>query len=982
MKNQVLLVTAFILFAGSSAMLLLRKADPTLGTFSLEATQNNGDATHSRAQSYRDAAQWRFDRLKDENGNYYPSYVVNALHQADNNRSLSRGNGLGLQWQELGPDNVGGRTRAILIDKRDTTNNTIYAGGVSGGMWKSTDGAVTWTRLSGFDNWVGIACITQAPAPDYSIYVGTGVGLDGSYSQGTSFGSFRYGNGIFKINAVDSPVLITPDVMQGNFFNPNSSLPWFEVNRIAVNPTNPAQIIAGTMVGIYRSNNSGSTWTKVPLAGTLLSLNNTMANDVKWSNDGNNIFVAFGGTVIYSNNGGTTWAQEGSTNVGYPTGASSRTELAIAPSNSSIVYALMATNTGGTKGIYKSSDAGHTWTSVAVGGPLFLLFEEGATGGGGQGDYDMALAISPTDPDKFYMGGVNFYTGSSISGVKPADYGYSNESNPYYMHPDKHTIVIADNNPDLMFVGCDGGIFKSVDALAAFPNPTYTVRNRGYNVTQNYGIGAGLDGTVIGGTQDNGTNYVNYYGSSFGAGSQVLGGDGFENAVSQINPNFYYGAIYYAALYRSSDHAATFGGFFDVKVDPSGQGGASVCGGNAVSGDAQFCTPYALGETKNAVGGVLKAPFVATDRAYSAGEVVQVTSLTGKYQYSATLAQNVAWDSTELVDDPIRSRLFMSTFCGVFLTSDALNIAIIPRWFKLTTSISGNAEWFASTPDANNLYLCTDQGYVYRFSNLNMHADTCHYPAGTSVGVLYPAASADIQKVSVAPNRRIEGIDVDPADNNHVVCTVAGFSSSATQPHVYESHDGGLTWVADTAGLPNMPVYSVVIHDSHTFIIGTEFGIWTWDGSKWHEDNGNFERVPVYKVIERNLYEDGCKVLYVGSHGRGMWRSTTLTNGTCQTDVGTAVNNVKPNAITGLSVFPNPVKNAAKISLNLDNSANVTLRVFDMTGKLHHEMTYHNAPAGQNLYDLDASDLSSGTYVLAATVADTRTLSKLFVVTK
>ena len=186
-------------------------------------------------------------------------------------------------------------------------------------------------------------------------------------------------------------------------------------------------------------------------------------------------------------------------------------------------------------------------------------------------------------------------------------------------------------------------------------------------------------------------------------------------------------------------------------------------------------------------------------------------------------------------------------------------------------------EWFTTTADGNNLYLCTDQGYVHHFSNLNAHADTATYPAGTAIGQLYTATSPDVSKTLVASGRVLEGIDVDPTDNNHLVVTVAGFSVSAAQPHVYESHDGGATWVADTAGLPNMPVYSVVIHDSHTFIAGTEFGIWTWDGSSWHEDNGNFERAPVYKAIERNLYEDGCKVLYIGSHGRGMWRSTTIT---------------------------------------------------------------------------------------------------------
>jgi photosystem II stability/assembly factor-like uncharacterized protein len=979
MKKQGLLISVLVLVICSSAVIFSRVSDPSSGKFTLETLKGNADAHHSKAQNYAAAAKWRYDRLKDENGNYYPSYVANALLQANSNRSISRSNGLGLQWQELGPDNVGGRTRAILIDKRDTTDNTVYAGGVSGGMWKSTDGANTWTRIPGFDNWVGIACIAQAPAPDYSIYVGTGVGWDGSYSAGTSFASMRYGNGIFKIGANDSVTLVTPDVMASGFYSPGSGAPWFEVNRIAVNPTNASEIMAATLSGVWKSVDAGANWTQVLFTGSLASLNNVMIGDMKWSADGKNVYSSYYGGMIFSNNGGATWAQENGTNANFPVGAG-RVEIAVTPANPAVVYILVSNGSGCTKGVYKSTNGGRSWTVVAVGGPLFQLFEEGG-GNGCQGDYDDAIAVSSVDTDKFYMGGVNFYTGSGSSGVQPADYWNSNESNPFYIHADKHTIVIADNNPDLMYIGCDGGIFKSTNALSAFPTPTYTSQNRGYNVTQNYGIAAGLDGSVIGGSQDNGTNYINYYGNSFGAADEVLGGDGFLNAVSQINPNYYFGAVYYAALYRSSDHAATFGGYFDVKVDPLGQGGATVCGFQVVQEDAQFCTPYYLGETKAAVGGNLKTPYTPSDASHHAGEVVAVASANGKYQFDVTLSENVAMDSTVLVDDPVRSRIFMSTSCGVYLTSDALNITIIPRWFQLTNGLSGQGQSFVTTPDANTLYVGTDNGYVYRFSNFNIHADTCTYPAASAVGNLYRSTDPDVQYVSVSNGRSIEGIDVDPADNNHVVAVVAGFSA-LSQAHVFESHDGGLTWKADSAGLPNMPVYSVVIHSSNQFIIGTEFGVWSWDGTRWHEENGNFERVPVYRLIERNLYAEGCKVLYLGSHGRGMWRSTTLTDVSCQTAIGTAVKNVKPNAITGLSVFPNPVHNSAKISLNIDNSDNVMLRVFDLTGKLYSEKSYKNVPAGTNLFDLDANDMSSGTYLVAATVGDTRTLSKLFVVTK
>ena len=148
------------------------------------------------------------------------------------------------------------------------------------------------------------------------------------------------------------------------------------VNRIAVNPTNPSQIIAATLSGLSRSNDNGVTWTAVHLTGNMAALNTSMATDVKWSNDGNNVIASFGGTVVYSNNGGTTWAQEGSTtNAGYPTGASERVELAIAPSNSNVIYALMCASNGGTKGVYKSSDGGKTWNTVAYLKKVHLVLE-------------------------------------------------------------------------------------------------------------------------------------------------------------------------------------------------------------------------------------------------------------------------------------------------------------------------------------------------------------------------------------------------------------------------------------------------------------------------------------------------------------------------------------------------------------------------------------------------------------------------------
>jgi hypothetical protein len=954
-----------------------------IATLLLLTTNSFGQIT--RSQTIEDAAKWRFDQLKDEQGNFYAGYAAKALQQADGYKSISRSGGLGLEWQELGPNNVGGAMTALLIDKRDSTNNTLYAGSFNGGVWKSTDGAANWQRLTGWNQWLAISCIEQAPAPDYTIYIGTGDGF--SQPDGSSYNAGSYGNGIFKLDANDNPVLLTPTIFTNNLYDPPASAPWAYVNAIAINQSNSTQIMAATASGLYQSNDAGTTWVKVTFAGNLVPHSNEPMEAIKWSGDGNNIFIACGyytstNSVLYSNNGGVNWSLENSaSNSGFPTGSFGRTSLAIAPSNPNVVYALMATTSSCTKGLYQSGDAGRSWTTIATGGDTaFSIF---SLGGGleCQGWYDNVTAVSPADTGKFYLGGVELYTGSDASGLNAASESTIGSPNPYYIAPDIKSITIADNNSDLMYVCSDGGVFKSTNALSAFPTPTYTPVNRGLSVALNYGIGVGIQGDVIGGTQTNGTYYIDFQGNNAGVANVVIPGDGIVNAVSQIDTNAWFGGYYFGALLRSIDHANTFSSFFDGKIDPSNQGAPSVCGGNSPEADAQFITPFYLGETKNAVDGVIKVPFVATQN-YTSGQTIQLQSETANYPFSFILSQNLNNGDSLLVNDPIRSRLFMSTECGVFLTSEVLNTASTPKWFGLATGLQGMAESFVTTTDGNGLFIGTDNGVVYRCENLNIHADTVVYRGGGIVSTLYAINDTDISYVTIASGRSIEGIDVDPNDNNHIVAVVAGFSSVVREPHVYESHDGGVTWVGDTAGLPNMPVYSVVIHDANTIIIGTEFGIWTWDGSSWHEDNGNFERVPVYRMIERPLYQDGCNVLYVGTSGRGMWRCTTLTPASCNTAITTAVTNVNESEHNKLRVFPNPTSNQFKVAVELERSSSLTLRVFDLSGRLYSERDFGNTVAGTNLFNYGAVEMSSGTYVLSAILPDGQTLRQLFVIAK
>lgn len=937
------------------------------GEFQLEKQAKEREENESMRA--KEAMQFRYDRLKDENGNFTPAYYAEAVKQADQLlQTGSRAGALNLTWEELGPDNVGGRTRAILIDKRDATNNTVYAGGVSGGLWKSTNGGNNWSRVTGWNQWLSVSCIAQGPGPDYNIYVGTGEGL--AQIIGTSFNSGTAGNGIYKLTANDSPVLITPDAFDGTSVDPNS--PWAAVNRIACNPLDATQLIAATQGGLYQTTDGGQNWTQVTVSG----VSGGSVADVKWSRDGQNIFASAGNNkiLVRSLNGGFSWSKVATaTNAGFPA-TQGRMEIAIAPSNSSVVYVAIATTSGSTFGVYRSTDNGDTWTNIGSKGPLFDPF-----GGNNQGWYDNVIAVNPQDPNKIYMGGVDLYTWNDQSGWKLADVGLGGgATNPNYIHPDKHSIVLADSDPNLMYVGCDGGVYKSTDALSAFPFPTYTVKNRGYNVTQFYSVAAGIAGEVMGGTQDNGTNYIDYKGNTRMAAKQVIGGDGIYSEISHIDPRIFFGGIYFGEVLRSGNSTSSFDGFYDIKIDPQGHNQPSRCGGQK-DANATFISPFYLGETRTASNGLKNIKFGA-DKAYAAGDVVNVISSTAKYPVQYTLPNALNQGDTILIPDPIRSTMMVESYCGVWLTPDALDLGIIPRWFKLISSMNGTPYSFTMSKDGNTVYIGMSGGRVYRFPNFNAHIDTANYPVGpNAIGIIYNSA-AEYTNSLVSSGRAIEGISVDPNDPDHVVAVISGFSS-VSSPHVYESTNGGTSWTPLTNGLPNMPVYDVVVHDANTIVIGSELGIWSWDGSSWHEENGGLPRVPVYRLIEKELYNDGCQVLYIGTHGRGMWRSTTLTAGGCSLTSG--VNEVaNNNAISNLSIYPNPVSSHSKISLTLDKSADVTFRVFDITGKLYREVTERNAGTGENLFDLDASGLSTGTYLLAATVGNTRTQTRLFVVTK
>ncbi len=415
-----------------------------------------------------------------------------------------------LAWFEMGPLNAGGRTRALAFDPNDASHKRVWAGGVAGGLWYNndiSDANQQWQKIDDFWANLAISCIAFDPSAPQKMYVGTGEGWQ-------------------NIDAVRGA---------GIWFSSNNGTTWQQLTATATNPdfnyvqdiavNTSGKVFAATQNGIYRSLDNGNSWQQVLLPST----SSVFAADIEIASD-QTIFVTFGkitstGSGIYkSSNEGLTW-----TNI-TPDGTGARTELAVAPSNPQMIYAVSTfgdspPDTGKIKWFKKSSDGGSTWTDIIA--PNFTS---------SQGWYNLILAVHPSDPNLLIAGGTNLAK-TTDGGNTWTMLGYGNPN------PDQHAIVFNNYNPDQVIIGNDGGVFLSNNyGNASTTTPVFQGRNNAYNVAQFYSVAvkniAG-SGYTIGGTQDNGSQRMNPPIFTQGTGTDVaiFSGDGYISFIDQDNPN-------------------------------------------------------------------------------------------------------------------------------------------------------------------------------------------------------------------------------------------------------------------------------------------------------------------------------------------------------------------------------------------------------------------------------------------------------------
>ncbi|HEV2889653.1 MAG TPA: hypothetical protein VGX28_04695 [Frankiaceae bacterium] len=430
------------------------------------------------------------------------------------------------QWKLHGPYHIGGRVLDVVIDPK--AKDSIYVASATGGVWHSSDAGMTFESRWPKDNTQTIGAL--AIAPDGTLYAGTG-------EAGPGGGSLTYGgDGVYRSRDA------------GKTWQ-NVGLTGTErIGRIVVDPADPQRVWVaangplfneGGERGLYLSTDGGDTWTlKHPGTNTT-----TGAVDVALApDDSDTVYVTMwdrlrhpdsrdytgGGTALYrSTDGGETFEVIGQQFFGPNLEHVGRLGVAVAPGG--IVYVLSSTLLGATAGFYVSTDGGDTFTLKSVDDALL-------TGGFVYAWWFGRVYVDPKDPQHVFATGVN---------LPESKDGGATWTSPGGIHADQHGIAWDPNVADRVYLGNDGGVWRSDDNGTTWTHGTYMPWNQLFSVD----VSQQRPERVVGGLQDNGG--VRSWDSEGDVGKEtwndITGGDGTEMRINPQNDEIVYGCSQYGA---------------------------------------------------------------------------------------------------------------------------------------------------------------------------------------------------------------------------------------------------------------------------------------------------------------------------------------------------------------------------------------------------------------------------------------------------
>lgn len=895
---------------------------------------------------------------------------------------------LNLEWENFGPNNVGGRTRAMLVDRNNT--DRIYVTGASGGIYYSNNGGLDWQAHPQNDEFSSLIICTIDQAANGDIYFGTGE-YWADYFDG-SFGSYTHGfagDGIFKAPAVTGDEVPTFTQLTSTIPTPSeigstASASFAYINRISCHPTDANIIAASTNTGLKISTDGGTTWENCEGGGAPLTSN---SDDCKFDSDGYLHAIA-GSLRKYYRTANT--ADPGTLDelgVGVPTG-STRRALAVSPSDGNYVYIYSAkSGTYGLQGIYQSTDRGANFVQITEEANDFF----NPNGTGANQTWNVCIGVNPANPQRIYIGGqIQSWTwdGASGSWTPMTSSGYP-AFYPKYIHADHHYIYFPPDynadTKDVMYFCSDGGVSRSLNATSQYPD--FGTLNKGLNLYQAHGVASGLLGEVMGGSQDNGTQLVDFKQNSEFQSFEWLGGDGGKVEISKIRPEYLFGTFFYvgasgngAALRRSVNGGGSASNMYDPNIDDDQDGLAD--GGTDFVTTFVMWENYKLYETFKDVltGGTVEYPAGSGDF-YAENDVVNYEG------------RDITLNKTGLSE----SRFYHAVKNKLWMTPGALfNSTEAPEWFRVLPTTSGNISAIEYDATGDIVYVGTENGRLYRLSGMltaNYEYVDVDGDPGTA-GVFDPvtAGITQVTYANVFPGK-ITGLSIDRNNPDQIAISIGGYG---VDQNVWVSEDAlsndaaTFTCVSDGGALPNIPVYDILVHvaDPDKLIIGTEFGVWSYSissGAAWTQESAGKDgsvgpgNVPVFEVREDFVREMDCMAIYLGTHGNGYYRTTTLATGDCDFTTVSA-GPIQEEIIAGITIAPNPAHDYTNATFTLEKSvASMNISLVNLAGTVVRNYGTASYPEGTRTVNLDIKSITPGVYLVVFTY-DGRTDSRKLVV--
>ena len=832
-------------------------------------------------------------------------------------------------WKHRGLYNVGGRTRALVFDVLD--ENTILAGGATGGMFRSVDGGASWNMTTNPNQEHRISCLTQDKrvGKENVWYFGTGENR-GSYLSDVSV----YGNGIWKSidgglswDSLHITTSNTPTVLDGDFdFT-------FSIKTDVSNDSLDVVYVA-TRGDIYRSEDGGLNWSK-QLGGA--NIYYYQYTDVDITTQGT-VYATISSNCndkgIWRSADGQNWVNI-TDSLFSP--VYSRVVIGINPANENQVYFLAAETTG--YGQHTNVFfGGETWTSLWK----YEYISGDGSGNGGQwtdlsaniptnqnssfdnfnaqGSYDLVVSVHPTDSNLVIIGGTNLWRStdgfttsnntSIIGGYRAgSSEGDGNWGSYPNHHPDQHVILYLPSNDNIMVNGNDGGIFKTQDIYK--DTVEWESLNNGYNTTQLYtvAISKNANSEVLqGGLQDNG-NRVTFTDETDATWNMPFNGDGSHAGIADNEEDFYL-TIQRGVMYKMKlDTNATRLAF--QRLDPAS------CDSNKY----MWMNPMKMDANDDNV----------------------IYWAEGNKLWRNNDLSNISYNSSHQKSD-LGWEMFSDT-----LSPPSMKISV------LTSSIS----------PANVLYVGTQNKRIYRVDNAD-------------VG---DPAVVQLPNIPTGSNSYCTDIAINPTNADEILVVFSNYSVYS----LFHSMDAGQNWQKVAGNLeqnasgsgngPSCRTAAIIPLGNDTlYLVGTTVGL--FGTSNLDGENTIWEQIGHTTfgstIVEYITYRQSDGLLVVGTFGNGVYQ-TNLTSVGDVLDVNTS--NIPSFEF---NIYPNPVTNKATLEFTLNKSSIAGVLIYDELGRIVKKMKKVEFKQGSNSIQLDVEDLKTGIYFVSLNI-DGEVISKQIV---